>query len=71
MRGGGVGRKVRIFFSDGTDKDYASKKDGILIDLNEGFIHFIDVISGKEQIIPLSRVFRIVFMEGNDEDRMA
>jgi len=56
-----MGKKIRIFFADGTE--YTKKKDGILIDIQQNYIHFIDLVDGNEQIIPLYRVFRIIFLK--------
>ena len=73
MRGVGEEKRlVRIFFSDGINREFARKKDGILVELNEGYIRFIDIRDGNEQVIPMSKIFRVVFIgkEGNNEDRM-
>ncbi|HEC72238.1 MAG TPA: hypothetical protein ENI36_01380 [Thermoplasmatales archaeon] len=56
-----MGKKKRIFFADGTE--YRKKKDGILIDIQQNYIHLIDLVEGNEQIIPLYRVFRIIFLK--------
>ena len=68
----GVERRkvVRIFYSDGRS-DLAKKIDGILLEMNDGFIRFIDKKTRIEMIIPMDKIYRIIFFEeGNNENRV-
>jgi len=59
--------KARIYFDDGTK--FVRKKDGLVIEITDSFIDFIDTYDNIRQIIPLSRVYRIIFLKEGNNDR--
>jgi len=67
--GSGVERRklARIFYTDGRS-DLAKKIDGFIVETRDGFVRFIDRKTRVEMIIPLSRVYRIIFFEEGKDD---
>lgn len=66
--GSGVERRkvVRIFYSDGRS-DLAKKIDGILLEMNDGFVRFIDRKTKIEMMIPMDKIYRVIFFEEGEQ----